>query len=460
MNKLLLAGPRTIRDFGRDVEGSTALTFGLGLTVMLIAMGTGLDFAMASQKQAKAQSLADQVGLAAAVYIKNSDSGVAPQNDEDGLRDGVVYKASDLGKKDFVIGDTDAEVVVDYGVEDATVTVSGTMPTTFMSLAGIKETDYSAQAVIKYEKTGIRASSVMLILDNSGSMSWDDLSSFRNSDGEWQRPEGVQSRIDGLRTATNSLLGQMSTLKETVDLNEYVRMGMIPYSGDILSTNRVMMRWGLIKDSEVAAMTPDGATNSSPPMTAAMVELKTEQDKHAAKGNTNPLKFAIFMTDGQNTVNNQKTWTPEKGTGLYRTTACFGEYGCYKFYDTTKDAENDPPEHGYENHWAFESQTPWEEGTLRSTDDTTTLQECEALKADGVYVYAIGFAVNPGNYYDPDNEFRRNISEVDSNRIYSFLEDCSSGPGYFMAASNSTSLDAVFKQIGQTIHERSIYVSR
>ena len=459
MKNLLLGSTRLVREFRDDAKGATAITFGLGLTTMLIAMGAGIDFAMASKKQSQAQDLADRVGVAAAVYIKNSRAGVAPQSDEDGLRDGVAYKAKDLGMDEFAFGDTDAEVVVDYGIEDATVTVNGTIPTTFMALAGIEETEYTAKAVIKYEKIGIRASSIMLVLDNSGSMAWNDLSDFKNENGEWETPAEAQSRIDGLKTATQTLLDEISTLEDLVDLDNFVRTGMIPFSGSILDNNRVWMDWGLISDVDVEAMQPDGLTNSAPPMQAALAELQGEDDAHALKENADPLKFAIFMTDGVNTVSQGTRWTPKPGTELYKTNACFGRFGCYDFYDTSADFQNDPPKHGYEDHWAFTSQTAWEEGTLRNEDDITTLEDCETLKSDGVYVYAIGFAVNPGDYGGTGGG-RQRIDDVFSNRIYSFLEECSSGPGFYKVANTSASLDDVFKKIGQTIHKRSIYVSR
>ena len=459
MKKLLLGSTRLFRNYGRDTEGATAITFGLGLTAMLLAMGAGIDFAMAAKKQASAQDLADQVGLAAAVYIKNSRAGVAPQSDKDGLRDGVAYKAKDLGKSGFALGDTDAEVVVDYGIEDATVTVRGTIPTTFMALAGIEETAFSAKSVIKYEKIGIRASSVMLVLDNSGSMAWNDLSDFKTDSGEWETPTEAQSRIDGLKAATQTLLDEISTLEELVDLSSVVRTGMIPFSGTILDNNRVWMDWGLVTDVDVDAMQPDGLTNSAPPMQAALAELQGEEAAHALKENADPLKFAIFMTDGVNTVSQETKWTRKSGTELYKTNACFNYFGCFDFYDTTADFQNDPPRHGYENHWAFKNQTAWEEGTLRNEDDIGTLKDCETLKNEGVYVYAIGFAVNPGRYGGTGGN-PQTIDDVFSNRIYSFLEECSSGPGFYKVANTSASLDDVFKKIGQTIHKRSIYVAR
>ena len=459
MKKLLLGSTPLFRDFGRDDKGSTALTFGLGLTVMLLAMGAGIDFAMASKKQAQAQALADQIGLAAAIYIKNNRSGLSPQTDAEGYRDDVRYLASDLGNNNFKIGEYDATVTVDYRVEDAQVTVEGKIPTTFMAVGGVTSTDYSATSVVKYEKIGLRASSVMLVLDNSGSMGWHDTPSEKKPNGNYRPPKGSRKRIAGLKRATRSLMNEIKSLKGQVDVAEYIRTGMVPFASDIIDDKRVWMKWGPLTHAQINEMQPDGATNSAPPMAAALSELRDEAEAHKTKGNEDPLKFVVFMTDGVNTVYDSINWTPEPNTTLWRSLVCSDQdWGCDYAYTVNENGA--PSRTGYENRDWFVSAGPWEEGKLRTNTDDDTLGDCQDLKNEGVFVYAVGFATRTGWYWDPENKRNRPISPVSSERIHSFLQECSSGPGYFMTADESDSLNSVFRQIGQTIHQRSIYVSR
>ena len=461
MKQLLMRGTSLLRGFRRDDRGATALTFGLGLTVMMTAIGAAVDFALVNTKHKQAQDLADSVGLAAAVYVKNNTLGSSPESRDEGLMDGVVYKATDVGDPRFAVGGEDATVMVDYRDDEAVVTVAGKMPTTFMSLIGVAETDYEAVSVIKYEQTGILPSSVMLVLDNSGSMAWDDAPfAYDSATQTYGPPAWAAPRIDGLTDATRTLVEQIKTLdKGDVKVKDHVRMGMIPFSADIITTDRVFMNWGPLGRADIDKMRPRGATNSAPPMDAARVELSGEDAAHLVKGNQNPLKFVIFMTDGVNTVKNYNTWTPADGTGIWRGRSCayWSSNACITRYYVGEPNQS-PQESDFADRWWYGG-TTWQEGKYRNDTDNSTLADCGRLKNSGVEVFAVGFATQEGEYDTNDGDTVE-ADAFDSARVHSFLRDCASGPEYYMVADNSTSLNAVFQKIGQTIHKRSIYVAR
>ena len=452
-----------VREFRDDAKGATAITFGLGLTTMLLAMGAGIDFAMASKKRAQAQNLADQVGLAAAVYVKNHTIGSSPRNDEEGLQNGKVYNVSDLGYEDFSTGEKDATIVVNYGLEEAVVTVEGTMPTTFMSLAGIETTDYSARSVIKYEQTGVKPASIMLILDNSGSMNWKDTPTYIDANGNRQSPSHARRRIDGLRDATEALNASIMSLTTDDPVEDVMRMGMIPYSSGTLQAGRHRMDWGAIPSSKITDMTPGGATNSAPPMRDALSEMQLEDTAHSLKGNDDPLKFAIFMTDGVNTVHNGESFIPNPHGKIWEAKICdkFGWGICATEYIASS---TQPVSTSWDGDWWVGSIT-WVQGNLRNTTDTGTLKDCQGLKDSGVEVFAVGFATKPG-WYERSRISNGRITSFDvvdelkSARIESFLQACASRPENYMLADNSTALQAVFSKIGETIKKRSIYVAR
>ena len=463
MKKLLLGSTGLFRGFGRNSDGSTALTFGLGLTVMLLAMGTGIDFAMASKKQAQAQDLADRMGLAAAVYVKNHPIGAYPLDDKEGLQNGKVYNVADVGDYRFLKNGTDATIRVDYTPDEAIVTVEGSMPTTFMALAGIEDTDYSAEAVIKYHQTGVKASSVMMVLDNSGSMDLLDRASTKNNNGDWQLPSVKQERIAGLEVATKAMMAELNKVTSNVVTEDYVRTGMLPFEA-VIASQAVPMGWGIIDDPKIDAMDASGKTNTAPPMNEAITAMNGEAAEHAKKGHADPLKYVIFMTDGVNTVTTPK-WKDKDNTTLFRRIECY-EYSDNNGWSDCRwkygigDGTNEPVITYAEGQQQPRGWSKWWEGELRSETDYETLRGCESLKASGVEVYAIGFATEPGTYHTRDKRYFDNLDEIESHRILSFMQECSSGPGYFMKADDSAALSQVFAAIGKSIWEKSIYVSR
>ena len=464
-----------MRDFRADAKGATAITFGLGLTTMLLAMGAGIDFAMAAKKQAQAQDLADSMGLAAAVYVKNHPIGSPPENDKDGLQNGKTYKVSEIDgistldeeeMESLEPGD-DTTIRVDYKSDEAIVTVKGSMPTTFMALAGIEKTDYEAQSVIKYHQTGIKASSVMMVLDNSGSMNLLDRPSTRKSNGGWKLPKVKQKRIDGLVNATKAMMDELEKVTVGVVTEDYIRTGMLPFEA-VVTDEAVPMGWGTIADPKITAMSAGGYTNTAPPMNEAIDAMDDEDVAHGTKGNLDPLKYVIFMTDGVNTAT-WPSWKPKDGTTLFRRKECYRE--SYEWREKTYYYNTCPWRYGIgtggntpdvtpDENRVFVGASQWEEGELRSETDYETLRGCETLKASGTQIYAIGFATEPGTYHMKNTNNKDAIDEIDSHRILSFMQECSSGPGYFMKADDSEALKTVFEAIGKSIWEKSIYVSR
>ena len=467
MKKLLLGSTGLFRGYRDNTEGATAITFGLGLTTMLLAMGAGMDFAIAAKKQAEAQDLADQMGLAAAVYVKNHPIGAFPDNDEDGLQNGKIYKVTDiggitaLGEEETVAPGQGATIQVDYTLDEAIVTVKGSMPTTFMALAGIEKTDYTAQSVIKYHQTGVKASSVMMVLDNSGSMNLLDRRS-RKVNGEWELPAQKTTRITGLEDAAMAMMDELENVTKHVTTDDYIRTGMLPFENFIVD-ERVDMDWGVIEDPSIQAMWALGKTNSAPPIEEAIEDMAAEDAAHLTKGHSDPLKYVIFMTDGVNTATTPK-WKNKPNTTLFRRIDCY-EYNekrnkwgdCRWKYAIGKGSDEPVVDYGDNPPKAW---SRWWEGELRSQTDYDTLEGCESLKANGVEVYAIGFATEPGTYHRSDGTNPDEITDVESHRILSFMQECSSGPGYFMKADDNEALKQVFAAIGKSIWEKSIYVER
>lgn len=305
----------------RDESGTAALSWALSLTVIIGAMGAAMDFAMLSSADGRAQTIADTTALAAAIYVKNNE--VVPTDRNKGLIG--EYTAAELGYtfKNTVIktGDKAPTVNVTYDnvAREATVVVEGYTRPSLVQILGFDDLKFSAATVVKYYEKDIQdPASIVMVLDNSGSMHFDDIPVDPVTKAV---PTNAVQRMAGLKNAAKSFMGIMETAvgpqpqDGSVDL--VVRTGMMAFDSGIVRT--VPMNWGYVADSEFDAMEPLQATNSAPPLSVANTWLNvTEPPIHEANlpGKT-PLKYLIMMTDGKNTVGTEE-WVARAGTQNWR----------------------------------------------------------------------------------------------------------------------------------------------
>jgi len=130
------------------------------------------------------------------------------------------------------------------------------------------------------------------------------------------RPANPTSRISGLqksvRTFRDELRGRIGSQVQSEGLR-VLRTGILPYNSEIVplaNDAERQMDWGFggVDEGHITAMRADGGTNSNPPMTVANQWLDREDEQHREEAVRHdeefrqPLKFVVFMTDGQNTT--------------------------------------------------------------------------------------------------------------------------------------------------------------
>ena len=94
----------------------------------------------------------------------------------------------------------EVNVVYDDNAKEARVTVSGKTVPTFIQLLGQQNLAFSSEAVVSYlDIDDKHPASITLVLDNSGSMAWDD--KIANDDGT--SPDDAAPRIEGLEFSVN-----------------------------------------------------------------------------------------------------------------------------------------------------------------------------------------------------------------------------------------------------------------
>lgn len=482
---------RVLNRFRKNEDGNIALTFAVSSVAVIGCMGAAMDFSTLSNAEARSQSIADQTALTAAVFVKTygrqpipavgtensssntSDSsfgGSSPDADdvpdsEEGYLDKRyrTYSAEELGYdfKGWVDGgakNVDVAITYDDVSREARVEVKGKTRPTFMQIFGHQRLDFQANATAKYADYDLYdPASVLMVLDNSGSMSFDDKPRwFDTSDLSWKDEEGVQPRIDALITHSTAFYRKLWSLvgDQTSDKKKILRTGMLSYNSNTLNSNSVAMNWSIQSSlNSLNNMVASGGTNSAPSLATAKSWMSGEDKTHENMHGEKPLKFVVFMSDGLNTSGGS-TWIEEEGTGQWHGNRCIRyrrNGSCRKYGKDTVESET-KPDFGYD----------WEEGKWVSTADLNSIADCTAMKNDGVKVYTIGFALSEG-WYDTNEYFGYKAYEyIDTeirDKAYSFLTQCASEPETFLTAENAQELEEAFERIGKDIATEIIRLS-
>jgi len=471
----------------RDESGITAISWALSITVIIGAMGAAMDLAMLSSADARSQSIADTTALAAAIYVKTNGR---PPTAEGELTAGI-HTAASLGYKfkSFVengANGVDIEVSYDDNAKEVTTRVTGKTNPILVQILGFDELNFTAESVVSYLNIEDKfPASIALVLDNSGSMQFDDRlpSTIENEEvtfpcirinrfGQFFRStctgthrhgvkaDGAKIRLDGLKSSVIKFQNDLRDRLGVEDENDRrtVRMGMLPYSSAIDEDREVPMNWGYLPEGNpnnddddeaernIHGMRADGGTNSNPPMARARTWLQDEDSAHndeAERTQTEekePLKFVVFMTDGQNTVGDYEL--EEGPTGRWHRENSDGTW-------ISRDFQ-------------FNNSL---EGTLRLLTDEQTVESCRIMKeVENVTIFTIGYALEDSGEYrvngwnNQHDDDLVNIGESVRSAAFNLMNSCASSPEHFISAANADQLETAFDEIQNAIVEELIRV--
>jgi len=393
-----------VRRFRKNKDGNVGVLFAASAVTVIGTMGAAMDYSTLK------------------IFVKNNDR--PPESIQEGFTEGH-HAASTLGYefKGFVKGgasNVDVSVLYDDDAKEARVTVSGNTVPTFVQLLGKHELEFKAVSVVSYlDVDESHPASIALVLDNSGSMRWDS----EQLTAAGTRPDNATSRIDGLKTSVRTFRDELKG-----------RIGDQTTNPDGVR----ILRTGILQAA--------GGTNSNPPMAKAREWLNEEDNAHRLEAvrkseeYRQPLKFAVFMTDGQNTTGDYEVIPGD--TGRY-----YGQIdgrGDTWFVTTSSSTAS------------FHRFT---EGTLTLATDRQTIESCEAMKAEGTTIYTIGYALEVGQYYNPSNPNNpASVSIGTRDTANSLLAACASKPEFFISAGTGDELEGAFDQIQNSIVKELIRI--
>lgn len=186
-----------IRIYLLQTAGVIAVTFGFMIPIIVSSVGVSVDMAQAYLVKARLGGALDAAALA----------GAASGSDDDAEIQAVVDAFMDANYPNDRIGNVINVDAVLVG-EQLTVLATARLDTSFMKIFGYNYIDVDATTVVMREVRGLE---VVMVLDNTGSMSTDD-------------------NIGTLRTATRNFI---EILFENVSDPEYLKVGLVPYASSV-----------------------------------------------------------------------------------------------------------------------------------------------------------------------------------------------------------------------------------
>lgn len=188
-----------LKKFLRDRRANFAVTFGIALLPITLAVGAAVDYTNADRDRSRMQNYLDaallsvgqefrdmekrEVRKAIREYFKaNAEPGIMKQIDD------VSIRFSDRG-------------------QTITATIDARTKTSFMMIAGIKEMPYTVEAQIKAPFGGVE---IALVLDNTWSMS-------------------VDGKLDALKVAAKAFIDNL--MKE--ETGGSTKIGIVPFSNHV-----------------------------------------------------------------------------------------------------------------------------------------------------------------------------------------------------------------------------------
>lgn len=461
-----------IRNYKQDVRGSVPMMTAISMIVMIGAVGAAIDYSTGTREQGRTQDIADSIALKAAAFVREHDR--APlQSDKDGLQAGT-YTAAELGYNNLkAASDVTFELVYDMDSGEARVSASGKSPTSFSQAMGYKSITIKSNSTASFVEKAVRdVASIALVLDNSGSMAWDaEQAEYRY--GSWRSPSGAKTRMEVLKTSVSSFMSDLRTLVGSGSDQRIVRTAYAAFSGKNVTPKRAMA-WQTMTDSELNSMRTSGGTYPDYAMRQANTWMTGEDRVHQQESGKTPLKYVIFLSDGENTQENQE-WEEKSGTQKWRQEYRRREYWRYSkwsrwnvgwWYDYTRTGTGqNRPDNKEGTDWWYRSNyskyeydyEPWVEGDWSRPTDVALLAACNNLKAQDVKIYAIGFALEAGKYMSGSNSYAE-IDQETTDHAYEALRSCATDDDTFIIAKDSADLEDAFATIGEDIMEEVIRV--
>ncbi len=397
--------------------GNVGIMFAIGAVPMLLAIGASVDMVRANRAQAMLQAAVDASVLAVGSDKSALSSGKVSSAMQASINS--YLESNDVNRAVDAV--TSVATTIDAKKGSLRVKVAGTMNTSLMAIAGISKMDVDAVAEVEL---GNRALDLVLVLDNTGSMSG--------------------TKITNLKSSANNLVDIL--FKEKAEFSR-LSIGVVPYSEyvNVGLTDPASATW---LDPAVfpVASTPQGCVGSRSAPNNSSVDLTTGGqyplvgDVHCGLSllplTTDQLsvngKINAMVAGGATYIPGGLLWgwnvlTPEAPYTEGMTVAEMASLRGSRAMVLMTDGEN-----------TISANTPFHDGPDSAAPDVLTLELCAKAKADGINLFTVGFQTTAA--------------------AMDILTQCASSPDMAFDAANPAALNAAFTSIGQKL--ATLYLSK
>ncbi|PPQ15330.1 Flp pilus assembly protein TadG [Bradyrhizobium shewense] len=334
-----------IRRFVQDRRGNIAVIFALACVPLITAVGCAVDYSRATQTRAKLQAAADAASVGSIAKASPAFKAAGTMTSDGSISVGVtdaqnIFDANRANQTGYTLNSVTPTVVKTGSTVTSTVAFNATMNTMFLGLIGKSALTLSGTS--KATASMPLYIDFYLLLDNSPSMgvgatptdvqtmvnNTSDKCAFachdlkdKNNYYDLAKKLGVTTRIDVLRTATQSL---MDTASATQTYSNQFRMAIYDFGGSAstLGLRNLFSLSGSLSSAKSAAgnidlMSVNGQNENNDQdtaFTAIFPAINGEISSPGTGTSSSPLKYLFFVSDGVADESNTGCLKPLSGT--------------------------------------------------------------------------------------------------------------------------------------------------
>ncbi|MHC4054193.1 TadE/TadG family type IV pilus assembly protein [Bradyrhizobium sp. 25ACV] len=334
-----------IRRFVQDRRGNIAVIFALACVPLITAVGCAVDYSRATQTRAKLQAAADAASVGSIAKASPAFKAAGAMTSDGSISVGVtdaqnIFDANRANQTGYTLNSVTPTVVKTGSTVTSTVAFNATMNTMFLGLIG--KSALTLTGTSKATASMPLYIDFYLLLDNSPSMgvgatptdvqtmvnNTSDKCAFachdlkdKNNYYDLAKKLGVTTRIDVLRTATQSL---MDTASATQTYSNQFRMAIYDFGGaaSTLGLRNLFSLSGSLSSAKTAAgnidlMSVNGQNENNDQdtaFTAIFPAINGEIGSPGTGTSSSPLKYLFFVSDGVADESNTGCLKPLSGT--------------------------------------------------------------------------------------------------------------------------------------------------
>ncbi|MBR1293497.1 TadE/TadG family type IV pilus assembly protein [Bradyrhizobium ottawaense] len=339
------ANSTIIRRFVQDRRGNIAVIFALACVPLITAVGCAVDYSRATQTRAKLQAAADAASVGSIAKASPAFKAAGSMTSDGSISVGVtdaqnIFDANRANQTGYTLNSVTPTVVKTGSTVTSTVAFNATVNTMFLGLIG--KTALTLTGTSKATASMPLYIDFYLLLDNSPSMgvgatptdvqtmvnNTSDKCAFachdlkdKNNYYDLAKKLGVTTRIDVLRTATQSL---MDTASATETYSNQFRMAIYDFGGSAstLGLRNLFSLSGSLSSAKSAAgnidlMSVNGQNENNDQdtaFTAIFPAINGEISSPGTGTSSSPLKYLFFVSDGVADESNTGCPKPLSGT--------------------------------------------------------------------------------------------------------------------------------------------------